>query len=249
MDATSPTPPDPQVLSGKLDRILAMRGDPKNGAGAAAFAEALADVDKELLLRAIIAATRELLLQDWIDRRKNDKRPQEALDAAEAWLASRSKEDTAKAKAAAKACTEARNETFGEDHRVPEAARHAAWAALGRDPAGLFDALETIEAELLARIALLSEYHRGPEMRRSVVAVLRRFLLPVEEKPAEAAPASKMLDIAVPYSPESHFELGQKIAHKKFGEITVTSVGETWIEVEIQGGEKKRLAHKPQPAS
>ena len=45
--------------------------------------------------------------------------------------------------------------------------------------------------------------------------------------------------------PDGHFDLGQRLTHKKFGEVAVTSVGETWIEVELEDGSKKRLAHKP----
>src|SRR5207245_339490 len=134
---------DPKVVNTKLDRILAMRGDPKDGVGAAAWADALADVDRDVVLRALIRATRELLVPDWADRRKKDLRPQQALDAAEAWA-----------------------------KPVPSI-----------DP--------------------------------------------------------------VPYSPDSHFELGQTLRHKKFGNVSVTSVGETWIEVGLPDGTKKRLAHKP----
>jgi len=98
---------------------------------------------------------------------------------------------------------------------------------------------------LLARIALMGEYHRGPEQRRAIIGVLKRVLLPPE--PAAAAePASLPPKGPVPYSPEGHFELGQTLIHKKFGDVTVTSVGETWIEVQIPAdGSKKRLAHKP----
>lgn len=237
----------PPPLSQKLDRLLALRGDPKTGVGAAAWSETLGDIDKTVLLRALVIVVRELLIPDWAATRKTDLRPQAALDATEAWLATPTKEVATQAKAAAKGCTEARNETFGQDHRVPEAARHAAWLALGKDPTGLFDALETVEAELLARIALTGEYHRGPEQRRALVGVLRRVLVPPEPKPAPAEqnPVSAGSADPVPYSPEGHFELAQRLTHKKFGEVTVTSVGETWIEVQIPDGTKKRLAHKP----
>lgn len=234
---------DPKTISTKLDRLLTERGDPKTGVGAAAWTGALEGVEAELLLRAVVTATRELLIQDWADRRKSDQRPQRALEAAESWLATKSAEAVAAAKAAAKACTEARNETFGQDHRVPEAARHAAWVASGKEPAGLFDAIAAIEAELLARIALTGEYHRGPEQRRALVAVLKRVIVPPEPS-AEAKPEARAPSGPVPYSPEGHFELGQTLVHKKFGDVVVTAVGETWIEIEVEGA-KKRLAHKP----
>ncbi len=221
-----------------------MRGDPTSGVGTEAWAEALVEVDREDLLRALIAAVRELLVPGWADMRKNDTRPQRALEAAEKWLATRSPESIAEAKAAAKACTEAKNETFGTDHRVPEAARAAAWATTKTEGPGLFEALALVEAELLARVALTGEYHRGPEQRRAIVSVLKRVLIPPDPALAEPPPSLEPKG-PVPYSPEGHFELGQKLIHKKFGDVTVTSVGETWIEVEIPDGSKKRLAHKP----
>jgi hypothetical protein len=101
-----------------------------------------------------------------------------------------------------------------------------------------------VEEELLARVALLSEFHRGPEMRRSIATVLKREILPPE--PVETkGPPSISSQGPVPYSADGHFELGQKLTHKKFGDVVVTSVGETWIEVELPDASKKRLAHKP----
>lgn len=235
---------DPKALGPKLERILAMRGDPTSGVGAEAWAECLADIDRELVLRALIAAVRELLVPGWNDMRKNDSRPQRALEAAEAWLATKSPESITEAKAAAKACTEAKNETFGTDHRVPEAARAAAWATTKTEGPGLFEALALVEAELLARVALTGEYHRGPEQRRAIVALLKRVLMPPEPA-ADAGPVSLEPKGPVPYSPDGHFDLGQTLIHKKFGDVVVTSVGETWIEVEVPDGSKKRLAHKP----
>lgn len=235
---------DPKTLAPKLDRILALRGDPTSGVGAEAWGECLAEVDREQVLRALIAAVRELLVPGWADMRKNDTRPQRALEAAEKWLETRSPESIAEAKAAAKACTEAKNETFGTDHRVPEAARAAAWATTKTEGPGLFEALALVEAELLARVALTGEYHRGPEQRRAIVSVLKRVLIPPDPAIVEPPPSLEPKG-PVPYSPEGHFELGQKLIHKKFGDVTVTSVGETWIEVEIPDGSKKRLAHKP----
>ncbi len=237
---------DRAALSSNLDWLVAARGDPVKGLPASAWAEKLEGVDRNDLLRAAIAVTR-LLVQDWADQHKDDKRPQRAIDAAEAWLANPGPEALAEAKAAAKECTAARNETFGRDHRVPQAARHVAWAAGAKDgdTSSIFEALASTEEELLARIALLSEYHRGPEQRRAIVDAIRKVLLPPEpsaESPPSLSPENQA---PVPYSADGHFNLGQRIIHKKFGEIVVTSVGETWIEVELPDASKKRLAHKP----
>lgn len=236
---------DPKALSSKIDHLLAMRGDPKTGVGATAWADCLAEVDRNLLMRAVVDAVRELLVPEWAERRKNDKRPQEALEAADKCLESPTAEAVAAAKAAAKGCTAARNETFGDDHRVPEAARHVAWAASGRETKDLYEALAAIEAGLLARIALTAEYHRGPEQRRAIAAILKRVLIPPEPSAAANAAEPAPPSGPVPYSPDEHFSLGQRLTHKKFGEVSVVAVGETWIEVEIADGTKKRLAHRP----
>ena len=56
--------------------------------------------------------------------------------------------------------------------------------------------------------------------------------------PDAAAPKA-----AAPYSPNSRFELGQFLLHRKFGDVTVTAVSETWVEVTLTDGSKKRLVH------
>jgi hypothetical protein len=232
------------ALAAKLDKLLAMRGDPVKGLPATVWAESLEGIDRPELLRAVIEVVRKLLVPEWADRRKEDKRPQAALEAVEAWLVQPTSLDTlAQCKATAKACTAARGETFGDQHRVPEAARALAWAVGPKEAAPIFDALAASEEELLARIALTSEYHLGPQQRRNIVDTLRSVLMPPEA--TEEAVISKSPAGPAPYSADGHFELGQHVIHKKFGDVVVTSVGETWIEVELPDASKKRLAHKP----
>lgn len=235
---------DRAEITAKLDRLVTLRGDPAKGLPATTWAEQLEGIDRDQLLRAAIEAVRSLVIQDWADKRKTDKRPQDALAAAESWLAGGGQDALTAAKNAAKACTAAKNETFGTDHRVAEAARAVAWAAGDKDATHIYEAFALVEHELLSRIALLSEYHRGPEMRRAVVDAIRKVLVPAEQA-APAAPVSKGDGPPVPYNADGHFELGQRLTHKKFGEVVVTSVGETWIEVELPDASKKRLAHKP----
>ena len=236
---------DRATLVAKLDKLLGMRGDPVKGLPATVWAETLDGVEREQLLRAVIEVVRTLLVPDWADRRKDDKRPQAALEAVEAWLAApNAPEPLAACKAAAKACTAARGETFGDQHRIPEAARALAWAVGPKEAAPIFDALAASEEELLARVALTSEYHLGPQQRRNIVDALRKVLTPPEAKADDGA-TSKAPAGPAPYSADGHFELGQVVIHKKFGDVNVTSVGETWIEVELPDGSKKRLAHKP----
>jgi len=236
---------DRAALTAKFDRLLALRGDPVKGLAATEWAAALETVPQDVLIRAAIEMVRTLVLQEWIDRRKDDVRPQRALDAAEAWLASPTPDALKAVKSAAKECTAARNETFGDGHRVPQAARHVAWTCGAETSEGIFEAIQSVEEELLARIALLSEYHRGPEQRRAIADVLKRFILPPEPPAPTETPESRAPAGPVPYNADGHFELGQRLTHKKFGDIVVTSVGETWIEVELPDGTKKRLAHKP----
>lgn len=220
-----------------------MRGDPIKGIAATVWAEALDGVERDLLLRAGVEVVRSLLIPEWASRRKDDRRPQNALDAVEAWLATKSTGALADCKAAAKACTAARGETFGDQHRIPEAARGLAWAVGPKESAPIFEALAACEEELLAHIALTSEFHLGPQQRRNIVDAVRKVLCP----PAEIEQGANSISPPgpAPYSPDYHFELGQIVIHKKFGDVSVTAVGETWIEVELADKTKKRLAHKP----
>lgn len=236
---------DRAALTAKFDRLLALRGDPVKGLPASDWAAALESVPQDVLMRAAIAMVRGLVLEEWAERRKEDLRPQKALEATEAWLASPTAEALKAVKAAAKDCTAARNETFGDGHRVPQAARHIAWTASAEDASGIFDAIQSVEEELLARIALMAEYHRGPEQRRAIADALKKVILPPEPTAENGKSESRAASGPLPYSADGRFELGQQLTHKKFGDVVVTSVGETWIEVELPDASKKRLAHKP----
>jgi hypothetical protein len=169
----------------------------------------------------------------------DDRRPQAAIDAAEAWIAAKNADALGPAKAAAKECTAARGELFGRDHRVPEAARALAWAAGAKDSDHIWDALTAIEGELLARIALRAEYQRAPEQRRAIVDTLRSVLVPAEE----AAPAAAQGP--VPYTFSGNFSVGQQLVHAKFGNVIVAAAGDKWIDVTLEDGSTKRLAQKP----
>ncbi|MEJ7598011.1 MAG: hypothetical protein WKG01_08900 [Kofleriaceae bacterium] len=205
------------MLTDRFERLAAIRGDVVKGLAATAWATNLADVERDVLMRALIDAVRSLILPDWIIRRPEDLRPQTALEVAESWLASRSIEQVAAAKEAAKACTAARNETFGDDHRVPEAARAVAWAVGANDNDHLWDALTAIEGELLARITLISEYQRAPAQRRAILDVLKRHIAP--PPPAEDAPAPTAGPVA--YAASGNFTVGQQLTHAKFGDLVV----------------------------
>lgn len=227
------------VIEERLTRLASLRGDSVKGLPTSAWSTNLDDLDRDQLMRAAIEVTRTLMIPEWESKRKDDRRPQVALETAEAWLATKSADALANAKTAAKDCTAARNETFGTDHRIPEAARACAWAAGAKDNAHIWDALQAIEEDLLARIALVAEYHRVPEVRKSILAALRKVLAPA---PAAASPTSTG---PVPYSASGHFEVGQQLTHPKFGNLVVTASIDKTIDVQLEDGTTKRLAQKP----
>ena len=227
------------VYVDRFERLAILRGDSVKGLPATAWQTNLDDIDRDVLIRALIEATRALILDEWTSKRVDDRRPQKALEATEKWLASRADADLDALKEAAKECTAARGETLGTDHRIPEAARACAWAVTAKDKADLWDGLVAIEGELLARVNLVAEYHRIPEQRKALLAVLKRVIEPpkVEDKPAATGP--------VPYSASGNFSVGQQLTHVKFGDLEVTAAGDKWIDVKLTDGTTKRLAQKP----
>lgn len=223
----------------RFERLAILKGDSVKGLPATAWATNLDDLDRELLIRALMHAVRSLILDEWTSKRPDDRRPHRALEATEKWLASRSDADLDTVKEAAKECTAARGETIGTDHRIPEAARACAWATNAKDKADLWDGLVAVEGELLARVNLVAEYHRIPEQRKALLAVLKRVIEPppAEEKPAVVGP--------VPYSASGNFAVGQQLTHVKFGDLIVSAAGDKWIDVTLPDGTTKRLAQKP----
>jgi len=227
-------------MNERFDRLLTLRGDPKKGLPTSAWETNLGDLDRDQLLRAVVEVIRKLLVPEWEARKPEDRRPQLALEAAEAWIASKTPDAVANAKATAKACTAARNETFGKDHLVADAARGVAWSAGAKDNKHIWDALTSVEEELLARIAIVAEYHRQPEQRRAIVETLRAVLNPPTQAAEPAADTGP-----VPYAASGNFSVGQRLVHAKFGNIVVSAAGDKWIDVTLDDGSVKRLAQKP----
>lgn len=227
------------MLTERFARLAALRGDVQNGIPTSAWATNLEGIDRDQLLRAVIDTIRALLLPEWESKRPDDRRPQLALEATEAWLASRTEDHVANVKAAAKDCTAARNDTFGKDHRVADAARGVAWAVTAKDNTPIWEALQSIEQELLARVTLVAEYHRMPEQRRAILKALQRVLEP------PSAPEATVATGPVPYSASGNFAVGQQLTHPKFGDLVVAAAGDKWIDVKLGDGSTKRLAQKP----
>ena len=227
------------MLTERFARLAALRGDVQHGIPTSAWATNLEGLDRDLLLRAVIDTIRVLLLPEWESKRPDDRRPQLALEATEAWLVSKTEEKVLTVKAAAKDCTAARNETFGKDHRVADAARGMAWAVTAKDSTPIWESLQNIEQELLARVTLVAEYQRLPEQRKAILKALQRVLDP---PPAPAAPA--VVGTAA-YSASGNFVVGQALTHPKFGDLVVTAAGDKWIDVKLPDGSTKRLAQKP----
>lgn len=223
----------------RFERLTVLKGDSVKGLPTSAWQTNLDDLDRDLLIRALIAAVRSLILDEWTSKRPDDRRPHKALEATEKWLANRNEDDLDPLKEAAKECTAARSETLGTDHRIPEAARACAWAVTAKDKADLWDGLVAVEGELLARVNLVAEYHRIPEQRKALLAVLKRVIEPPQEaaKPTSTGP--------VAYSASGNFTVGQKLTHVKFGDLEVTAAGDKWIDVKLPDGSIKRLAQKP----
>jgi hypothetical protein len=233
-------------ISKKLEILERLRGDPTKGLAAAAWQEHLSEVPYLDLARACMVLAEQLLIPGWVEMRGKDERPQQALAAMTALLQESNATTVLALKEASKACTAAKQETYGQDHRVPEAIREIGKAILSKEAAPLFDTLALAEEELVNKQLLFSHFEEAAKQRSAMLNVLREHLVPK----VDDAPRMSITDMPpAPYSPEAHFSLGQRIAHKKFGEIVVVSVGETWIEAETKEGEKKRLAHKPQPAA
>lgn len=226
------------MLSERLDRLALLKGDIVEGLPETAWATNLDDIDRDLLMHAAIEAVRTLVLPEWTERRADDRRPHEALEATEAWVQSKSIDALAITKTAAKACTAARNETFGTMHHIVDAARACAWAAGAKDNAHIWEVFVAIEQELLQRIALVSEHAKAPAQRRAILDVLRRVLIP---PPAAPPPSTD----PVAYSASGNFTVGQKLVHAKFGDLVVTAAGDKWIDVQLPDGTTKRLAQKP----
>ena len=72
-----------------------------------------------------------------------------------------------------------------------------------------------------------------------MLAVLRKVLEPKQETaaPVQTGP--------VPYSASGSFTVGQELTHVKFGKLVVTATSGNTMDVQLEDGTTKRLAHKP----
>lgn len=143
------------------------------------------------LLAAILGLTRELL-EEWASTRPTDKRPARALDAAQVLLQRRTENAVLHARAVAKACTKARKDSFGYEHRIAEAARSVANAAAARPGSEqrhteMCEALAKIEEHRLCAYANKAIYGKEHEVRTSMLKSLN-FVLAALARANQATP-------------------------------------------------------------
>jgi len=145
------------------------------------WADQVANVPPEHLLAAIIALSRELL-EEWNSARPADKRPERALDAANALLKKDRTENAVQhARAVAKACTQARKDSLGYQHRIAEAARCVAIAAAAKPKsrerfAAMREALEKVEEHRVYRLSVEGIYDKERAVRLSMIESLNQAL-------------------------------------------------------------------------
>lgn len=172
-------------LAQRLHAVISARPEPATKglvAGPdASWAPALARVPATILVRGAASVVRALLLPEYAERRPQDRRPMRAVEAAEAWLVAPATSRALHAKAVAKACTHARKDTLGAEHRIAEAARAVATAVTrASDDAMRRDAIEAlayVEEHLLERHAIAGEHDRRSEVRERMVAALGSALV------------------------------------------------------------------------
>jgi hypothetical protein len=123
---------------------------------------------------------KRLLLPEYARERPADRRPERAVAAAEAFLARRTDHARAHAAATAKACTAARRDTLGYQHRLAEAARALATAVTRTSDAAirdeLFAALAHAEDHLRYRHHVAGDYGKDGEVRAQIAEVVRAAL-------------------------------------------------------------------------
>ena len=180
------------ALAAKLDKLLAMRGDPVKGLPATVWAEALRRASRESSSFAPSSRSfaRSSCPSGPIAARTTGARRRRSRRSKHGSRSPPRPRRSSQCKAAAKACTAARGETFGDQHRVPEAARALAWAVGPKEAAPIFDALACERRGAARAHRADAEYHLGPQQRRNIVDALRRVLLP-PEAPVEEAVVSK----------------------------------------------------------
>lgn len=144
------------------------------------WAPLVRDVPTDALVRAVARAIRELVLPEYSASRPGDRRPHRAVEAAELWLERRSADARSHAAAVAKACTKARADTLGHEHRIAEAARALATAVTrtseGAIRAELHESIAKIEEHLVYRLAVEGEHRRDAEVRARVLEAITRAI-------------------------------------------------------------------------
>jgi hypothetical protein len=207
--------------------------------------EHLSLFDRKVLVRAAIEVV-STILDEWTANRPDDKRPLKAVDAANGYLMKPGENTKGYALAAAKACTAARKDSFGYEHRIAEAARAVARAAVANSHKttieAVVEAISKTEEHILYRYAVDAIYNKEVEVRSELLSVVRNVLLSPNTSVNDLQTNSEFDPVG--YSASGSFNIGQKVAHSKFGICKVIDKSESWIEIETENGETKKLAHQ-----
>lgn len=207
--------------------------------------ERLSALDRRVLVRAAIDVVKTVL-PEWIANRPGDRRPLKAVEAAEGFLARPDDDARAYAQAAARACTAARKDSLGHEHRIAEAARSVARATVARSlRASLEAAVEAIsraEEQILYRYAVEGVYQKELEVRSELLSVIRKTVSSTQPVRGDAQDGSRVEP--VDYSASMSFDVGQWVSHRQFGICRVIGTTARWIEIEAQNGDRRKLAHR-----
>jgi len=151
-------------LTAKFDRLLALRGDPVKGLAATDWGSALEGVPQDVLMRAAHCDGARACPSGVGGSPKDDAVRRKALESNRG-VGSLESVETLKA---IKWCRQRLHGRGATRRLVMDTAFHKPRVTSRGQPgaddsSGVFEAIQSVEEELLSRIALMSEYHRGPE--------------------------------------------------------------------------------------
>lgn len=128
-------------------------------------------LDRESLIKCAIEVVR-LVLPEWAQKQRKDTIPTRAVDAAEAYLRVGTEDARAHARVLSKGCSTSSRRTLGCEHRIAEAARAVANAAIAASDRvmreAVSQALGNTEEHVLYVWAVEGVYDRETEVRQKM---------------------------------------------------------------------------------